>query len=114
MGHITTIGMISSTVLSIIFQTDTLSLSQIERAFTAYLATGAFVAPPDFSHENYWRELEVYIRQIERLGSTSWTEILQTARGTEENKKTHPVATSSTISNFRQNLYIPSSPEKPY
>ncbi|KAF8804625.1 hypothetical protein BYT27DRAFT_7213772 [Phlegmacium glaucopus] len=69
-------------------------LLSAERAFTAYLATG------------------IYVRQIAKLGRGTSSEILHAAHGEDDcNTK---VVESSTISAFRENLYIPSSPEKPY
>jgi len=68
--------------------------------------------PPDFTHDWYWRELDVYICQIARLHEWNWSEILHLAL--EENRKDDKIPNVSTISAFWENLYIQSSPDKPY
>ncbi|KAF8800254.1 hypothetical protein BYT27DRAFT_7175602 [Phlegmacium glaucopus] len=89
-------------------------LLSVERAFTAYLATGSFISPPDFTHDRYWRELDVYIRQIATLRERNWSEILHMALEENTTRKDNKIANVSTISAFWENLYIPSSPDKPY
>ncbi|KAF8809616.1 hypothetical protein BYT27DRAFT_6512225 [Phlegmacium glaucopus] len=92
----------------------TLFVFQVERAFTVYLATGSFISPPDFTHDRYWRELDVYIRQIATLRERNWSKILHMALEENTTRKDNKIANVSTISAFRENLYIPSSPDKPY
>jgi len=56
--------------------------------------------------------LDIYIRQIATFRDHSWSKILGVAL--EENKKVGKTTNASTISAFRENLYIPSSSDKPY
>lgn len=85
---------------------------QVEWAFTAYLATGCFVQPPDFTYNRYWRELGVYIRQLGKLSEQRWAEIINAAGRDDISTETPELENMSTISAYRDNLYIPSTPAK--
>ena len=75
---------------------------------------GCFVQPPDFTHDRYWRELGVYIGKVGKVTPRGWTEILNAVGSDDEKLKVPEHVGISTISAYRENLYIPITPVKSY
>lgn len=84
------------------------SLSQVERAFTAF-SSGHYKKPKaNFSHENYSAQLETYMDHLDTVQPELWKEILY--RANTSSVYDAPQDNASTMSINRRNLYIPGNP----
>ena len=80
---------------------------QLERAFGAY-STGRKIDPKLFSRRNYSAASNDYMQTIDSLPSHRWARILNDI-GVDESVQMQNNVTSS-LSENRGNLYMPSSP----
>ena len=83
---------------------------QVERAFIAHLQ-GSYIQPPMFTHETYWRPLQIFYGHIDCLSERRWKLVLESGRS-GSNDDDNLCADESMISAYRADLYIPLSPEK--
>ncbi|KAI0298193.1 hypothetical protein BC826DRAFT_907194 [Russula brevipes] len=87
----------------------TLLLTAVERAFAAF-ASGSYVEPPLFAHKNYWRPMLVFISHIDRVSERRWGLILTPEEDAADERDIF--VDPSAISAYRDDLYIPLSPQK--
>lgn len=84
----------------------------MERALAAHFS-GAYVAPPPFAHQHYWQPLAMFLSKVDRVSERRWKEILMFGHASDDDDADSELrADQSTISAFRADLYIPSSPLK--
>jgi len=81
----------------------------VERAFAAFLS-GTYVEPPLFAHKRYWRPIWVFLSHVERISERRWGLILGADDDMNDDVQVHMDA--SMISAYREELYIPLSPQK--
>jgi hypothetical protein len=86
---------------------------QTESAFRAYLPNGVIKIKKDleeFSDDNFARELKTFMGHVDKISERHWQLILDDIRQEEENDFEN--GDLSLISEYRANLFIPSSPIK--
>ena len=92
-------------------------LSQkVEWGFTTHI-NGGFTAPPHFNHNNCWRPLQDFLKNIEKIKESQWKAVLQFHRDNEDkavDNEYDKEANKSMISVYHVGMYIPSSPLKPW
>jgi hypothetical protein len=88
---------------------------KVERAFKAHLS-GRFESPPQFSHENYWKALQVFFGKVDAVSERRWNHILARALANVDAEgqleECDVQADQSMVSLYRDEIYVPSSPEK--
>jgi hypothetical protein len=70
--------------------------------------SGEFVAPPHFTHENYWQPLDIFLSKVDSLSERQWARIMAGPEEAAENVQ----ADRSMLSAFRADIYVPASPTK--
>jgi hypothetical protein len=83
----------------------------VERSFTAH-EKGSYIEAPIFAYKNYWRPLQQFLGNTDRVSERRWKLILNFKDGDNDTDKDLR-ADESMISAYRDDLYIPSSPQKP-
>jgi len=89
---------------------------KVERRFTAHI-NGGFTAPPHFNHDNCWKPLQDFLKNIKKIKESRWKAILQfhcvdedkTVDNNHDQEANQPM-----ISAYHAGMYIPSSPLKPW
>ena len=72
-----------------------------------------FNAPKDFKQDFYWKQVQQFVQKVKIIKQSHWEGILQTTLGdSEPETDSRNDANMSTISNYRDELYIPGSPVK--
>lgn len=83
----------------------------MERAFVAHLQ-GTYIQPSKFTHEMYWRPLQIFYNHLDGLSERRWKVVLEGHGNSGDNDDATEGVCVDMISAYRANLYIPLSPQK--
>ncbi len=88
-------------------------VTKVKRGITAHLS-GFFVKPPLFDHNHCWRPLEDFFRNLNRVKPEHWVTLLQFFDPNVIDAAEDDQGDRSMISAYRADMFIPSSPIKPW
>jgi len=78
---------------------------------TAHIS-GQYTAPPQFTHENYWQPLKIFLGHVDSMSEQCWGRILSLDPTDGEEVDEDFRADRSMISAYQVDIYVPTSPVK--
>ncbi|KAF8225972.1 hypothetical protein L208DRAFT_1304310, partial [Tricholoma matsutake] len=85
---------------------------QVEQAFAAFLS-GTYIEPQLFAHKHYWHAIRVFLGHVECISERHWGLVLASQNGADDDMGDDLHTDASMISAYREDFYIPLSPQKP-